>query len=112
MKLLIIIVQDADAKQLRDALSNDRIPFTKLASTGGFLRQGVCTFVSGVADHQVQQVKQIVDQNSRKRTVPVPPRTSVEATATPDSFLNRDPPKVDLGGATVFELKVEEFVKL
>ncbi len=112
MKLLIIIVQDADAKRLRDGLSNDKIPFTKLASTGGFLRKGVCTFISGVADHQVEQVKHIVDQNSRQRTVPVPPLPSVEAPATPNGFLNRNPPQVDVGGANVFELNVEEFVKL
>ena len=112
MKLLIIIVQDADAKRLRDALSNDSILFTKLASTGGFLRQGVCTFVSGVADHQVERVKQIVDQNSSKRTVPVLPLPSAEAPATPNGFLNRNTPGVDVGGATVFELNVREFVKL
>ena len=112
MKLLIIIVQDADARGLRDALSKDGIPFTKLASTGGFLRKGVCTFISGVPDRQVDQVKWIVDQNSRTRSVPVPPLPSVEAPATPDGFLNRDTPKVDVGGATVFELNIQEFVKL
>ena len=41
MKLLIIVVQDADATRLRDALTRNAIPFTKLASTGGFLRRGV-----------------------------------------------------------------------
>ncbi len=112
MKLLIIIVQDADAKRLRDALNNDRIPFTKLASTGGFLRKGVCTFISGVPNHQVDRVKWIVDQNSRARTVSVPPLPSTEMSDTPHDFLNRDAPRVDVGGATVFELNVEEYVKL
>lgn len=90
MKLLIIIVQDADAARLRDALTDNKVPFTKLTSTGGFLRKGVCTFISGVADHQVEQVKHIVDQNSRQRTVPVPPLPSVEAPATPNGTLNKD----------------------
>ncbi len=92
------------------SFGNDKIPFTKLASTGGFLRKGVCTFISGVADHQVEQVKQIVDQNFKKRTVP--PLPSIEAPATPNGFFNRNPPQVDVGGTTVFELNVEEFVKL
>lgn len=78
MKLLLIIVQDADATRLRDALSAQRIPFTKLASTGGFLRRGVCTFFMGIADEQVDRVKQIIEQNSKERTVPMRLPTSIE----------------------------------
>jgi hypothetical protein len=36
----------------------------------------------------------------------------VEIPDTPDGFLNRDAPQIDVGGATIFELNVEEFVKL
>lgn len=54
MKLLVILVQDADAGRLRDAFSRHQIPFTKLASASSLLRRGVCTFVSGVAAGQVE----------------------------------------------------------
>lgn len=112
MKLLVIIVQDADASRLRDALSKNGVPFTKLASTGGFLRQGVCTFISGIADDQVERVKQVVDQNSRKRTVPVPVWPSIEMSDMADALFDEDAPHVDVGGATVFVLNVAEFEKV
>lgn len=112
MTLLIIVVQDADARRLRDAFSNNRIPFTKLASTGGFLRQGVCTFLSGIADDRVEQVKQIIDQNSKKRTAPVPSPTSAEMAGVANAVLDQNASKVEIGGATVFALNVQEFVKL
>lgn len=112
MKLLIIVVQDADATRLRDALTRNAIPFTKLASTGGFLRRGVCTFISGVEDHRVEQVERIIEQNSQKRTAPVPSLSSVETASTANTFLNRNASRVEVGGATVFGLDVEEFVKL
>ena len=40
MKLLIAIVQDADANFLMDSLTDKRYRVTKLATTGGFLREG------------------------------------------------------------------------
>lgn len=109
MKLLVIIVQDTDAARLRDALSAQRIPFTKLSATGGFLRRGTCTFFSGVPDAQVEQVKTIISQNSKERTLPVHlPRGSDLS----DFPLDEEPIKVTVGGATVFTLDVEEFIKL
>jgi uncharacterized protein YaaQ len=112
MKLLIIVIQDADARRLRDAFSSNRIPFTKLASTGGFLRQGACTFLSGIADNQVEQVKRIIEQNSRKRTAPVPTSASVAMAGMANTFLDQSASKVEVGGATIFALSVEEYIKL
>ena len=112
MKLLVIIVQSADAGRLHDAFSQQQIPFTKLASTGGFLRRGVCTFVSGVNDNQVQQVKELVKQNSQKRTATADERPSVDTAGVANTYLDQHASKVEVGGATLFELKVEEFVKL
>jgi uncharacterized protein YaaQ len=112
MKLLIIVVQDADARRLRDAFTDKRVPFTKLASTGGFLRQGACTFLSGIADDQVEKVKRIIEQNSRKRTAQVPTPASVETAGVASTFLDQNASKVEVGGATVFSLNVEEFIKL
>ena len=76
------------------------------------MRQEVCTFLSGIADDWVEQVKQIIDQNSRKRTAPVPGLTSVEMGGVANAFLNQNVSKVEIAGATVFALNVQEFVKL
>ncbi|WP_201331485.1 cyclic-di-AMP receptor, partial [Lactobacillus nasalidis] len=40
MKLIIAIVQSEDAKRLQAAFVDNNVGATKLASTGGFLREG------------------------------------------------------------------------
>jgi len=112
MKLLVIIVQHADAGRLRDAFTQHQVPFTKLASTGGFLRRGVCTFVSGVADDHVEKVKQLVERNSQKRMATAKEQPSADIAGVASTYLGQHAAKVEVGGATVFELNVEEFVKL
>jgi uncharacterized protein YaaQ len=112
MKLLLIIVQEDDVSRLRDALSKEGVPYTKLSSTGGFLRRGACTFLTGIEDDQVSRVKQLVEDNSRKRTAPMPEWTSFEMSDMSDALREQDVPHVKVGGATVFVLNVEEFVKL
>lgn len=105
MKLIVIIVQDADAPKLRDALVKNKIPVTRLSSTGGFLRRGSTTFISGVQDDQVEFVQRLVDSNSQKRSVPPP--GAVDVTMRDEARA-----KVDVGGATVFVLNVAEFEKV
>ena len=47
MKLIIAIVQDEDAGHLVSALMEGGFGVTKLATTGGFLRSGNTTLISG-----------------------------------------------------------------
>ncbi len=112
MKLLVIIVQDADAPRLQDALVKNRIPVTKLSSTGGFLRRGSTTFISGVKDDQVDFVEHLVDSNSRMRTVVQPSLGDVPMRKMLDVTPGKEPQKFAIGGATVFILDVEEFEKV
>ncbi len=96
---------------MRDAFVKSRVPLTRLASTGGFLRRGNTTFLSGVEDRQVAFVKQLVELNCRKREVPLPTPRGIEMADMADSFFDEESFKVEVGGATVFVLDVEEFVK-
>ena len=50
MKLIVAIVQDEDAGRLVSALMDKGFGVTKLATTGGFLRAGNTTLISGVED--------------------------------------------------------------
>lgn len=50
MKMIIAIVQDQDSQELADKLVENNFRATKLATTGGFLRAGNTTFLSGVED--------------------------------------------------------------
>jgi len=53
MKMIIVIVKDHDADTLTQALTEAKYRFTRVASTGGFLRSGVATLLMGVEDAQV-----------------------------------------------------------
>ena len=71
MKLVVAIVQNEDADDLIDGLTAAHYGATRLASTGGFLRQGNTTIIVGVPDEAVQNVLTIVAQHSQSRRQPV-----------------------------------------
>jgi uncharacterized protein YaaQ len=56
MKLLFIILGDEDGDKALQALVENGFRVTRMASTGGFLRRGNITLMSGVAEDQVQAV--------------------------------------------------------
>ena len=60
MKLLIIIIRDADSEQVIDALVKEEHIITRIASTGGFLRHGSVTLLIGVEEHQVEPLLELI----------------------------------------------------
>jgi uncharacterized protein YaaQ len=45
MKMVILIVKNQDADEITQALTSEKYRITRVASTGGFLRSGVVTFL-------------------------------------------------------------------
>jgi uncharacterized protein YaaQ len=107
MKLVFAIVNDDDAGNVLAVLNKAGFSATKLASTGGYLKAGNTTFISGVEDDQVDQVLQLIGSNARKRTQIIHDTTSVGNFSTMAM-----PLEITVGGATVFVLNVERFEKL
>ena len=109
MKLIIAIVQDEDASRLVSSLMNDGYGVTKLATTGGFLRAGNTTLLIGVDDDRFQGAMSIIEKvcKSRKQIA-----TSPSPVAGTASVYVPYPIEVVVGGATVFVLEVEQFIKL
>jgi uncharacterized protein YaaQ len=60
MKMIIVIVKDAEAEQVTQALTAGAFRVTRIASTGGFLRSGVVTLLIGVDDERVEAGIQII----------------------------------------------------
>jgi uncharacterized protein YaaQ len=54
MKLMIIIVRDIDAENVIQALVENDFRITRVSSTGGFLRHGNVTLMTGVEEDKVQ----------------------------------------------------------
>ena len=88
-KLVIVITDDDEADSLIGKLVDRGYPATKVSSTGGFLRKGSATILC------------------RARTEYLP----AQATPFPDAALPREPIEVRVGGAIVFVLPVERFLK-
>ncbi len=67
MKLIISIVQDEDASDVIEALTDENYRVTKLATTGGFLKSGNTTLMTGVEENQVNDVIEIIKRICKKR---------------------------------------------
>lgn len=109
MKLIIAIVQDEDASRLISNLMNEGYGVTKLATTGGFLKSGNTTLLVGVEDNRFEGCMTIIEKvcKSRKQITPSPS----SMVGMPGSYAPY-PIEVIVGGATVFVLTVDQFVKL
>ena len=109
MKLIIAIVQDEDASRLVSKLMTEGYGVTKLATTGGFLRAGNTTLLVGVDDDKFDGAMAVIEKicKSRKQIATAPTSmTGVNGVYSPY------PIEVMVGGATVFVLSVDQFIKL
>lgn len=106
MKMIIAIVQDQDANRLSQTLVKNKIQATKLSTTGGFLRSGNTTFMIGTEDEKVNSVLEIVKNSCKSRQQLVAPVSPMGGNA--DSYVPY-PVEVEVGGATVFVLPIEQF---
>ncbi len=112
MKLIFAVIRDKDANEAIIALNQAHIGVTKLSSTGGFLRDGNTTLMIGTEDDKVEAVMDILRENCAKRSqmeVVAPPYTTG---GVPGWSMGCTSIKVEVGGATVFVLDVEQFRKL
>lgn len=109
MKLIIAVVQDKDSMRLVEGLVEKGYRATKLASTGGFLREGNTTLLIGVEQQQVDEVVSIIKKTCRSREQLVTPISPVGG---PTDLYVPYPVEVVVGGATVFVLDVERFEKV
>lgn len=108
MKLIIAIVQDQDVPSLMNDLTENDYRVTKLASTGGFLKSGNTTLLLGVEDNQVDKAMKIIEANCKTREI----TTSLLTVSMPGDTYMPYPLEVRVGGATIFILDVERFVKI
>lgn len=109
MKLIIAIVQDNDAGELIDALTEGGFRVTKLATTGGFLKSGNTTLMIGVEASKVDEVLGLIEDVCKTRDQVV---TSPSPVAGSTGVYVPYPVEVEVGGATVFVVDVDKFIKM
>lgn len=108
MKLIVAVIHDRDQKRTSEALLRAEFRFTKIASTGGFLREGNVTILIGAEPEDVETVLGIINESCKTREQYVnvlPPE------ATPIGNFMANPVKVQVGGAVAFVVDVERFAR-
>lgn len=111
MKMVIAVVHDEDSFELIDTLNERNYRVTKLATTGGFLKSGNTTIMVGVKKEQTNEVIDIIKGICKSRE-------EVLVSPTPGSFTSdtgvymQYPIKVNVGGATIFVIDVDEFIRI
>ena len=109
MKLIIAIVQDEGASRLISDLMTANFGVTKLATTGGFLRAGNTTLLVGVEDDRFTAAMDVIEKvcKSRKQIAASP----VSMVGVPGAYTPY-PIEVVVGGATIFVMTVDQFIKI
>jgi uncharacterized protein YaaQ len=108
--MVIAIVQSKDAGSLLDRLVARRYRVTRINTSGGFLRESNATLMLGVEDEQVDDVISIIRTNCQTRSryiSPLPPMSEPGG----DIYVP-NPIEVQVGGATIFVVQVDQYLRL
>ena len=108
MKLIIAIVNRDDSTELIHKLSKAGFMSTRLSTTGGFMRAGNITLLIGTDDVNVPTVIDIMRDCCSQRSEIV----SGAASNYGEHYVAPLPVEVRVGGATVFVVDVEQFIKM
>lgn len=108
MKMITAIINNKDAGVVCDVLREAGIGFTKIATTGGFLRVGNTTVMIGTEDDQFDKVLDIIRTHSARRMELVPDNLY----STRGQQINMNPAEVQVGGALVFATNVDYFERI
>ena len=107
MKLLIAIINNDDCPIVLSEITREGFSATKLSTSGGFLRAGNSTLLIGVEDEKVDTLIELIGKFSKKRKQMIQTTPSFNA-----DFFVSVPVEVNVGGATIFVLDVDRFIKL
>ena len=107
MKMITAIVNKKDTGEVCDALTEAGYFFTKMATTGGFLKTGNSTLLIGVDDEKVDEAIAIIRKHCAKRMEPMP--SVVNAGVPAFGYYKTE---VLVGGAIVFVTSIERFEKM
>ncbi len=109
MKLVLAVIHDEDSHHLMARLTKEGYMATKLASTGGLLKTGNTTLFVGVPKENVDSVIGIIKEvckTCKKMSMINPPVSNI-----PDNMVSY-PVEITVGGATIFVLDVDQYLKI
>lgn len=105
-QLLIAVVQSQDSDLVDMVLSEQGQNFTRLPSTGGFLREKNVTFLIGCQRKDYPKIKEILINTAKKRVTFI--TTPSESGPVPIPV----PIETVVGGVTLLGLDIDEIVEM
>jgi uncharacterized protein YaaQ len=102
MKMVLAVIQADDALVVTEALVTSGYRVTRIATTGGWLRAENATLLVGVPDRMVDHVLRVLQRTGQRRKVVLDPP------AVQPWVIDTEGAEVEVGGATVFVLDVEQ----
>jgi uncharacterized protein YaaQ len=111
MVLLVVVVQSEDAPKLSQQLVEGGFRVTRIPATGGFLTVGSEVLLVGVEEDEVPAVAAVIEAtcHTRVRLINAAPWPGMAGAYVMGTVT---PVEVTVGGAVVFALPVERFMRL
>ena len=109
MKLVIAIVNADDVNTVVLNLTRNGFSATRMPTTGGFLMAKNVTVLVGVDEEKVQAVIDIIKEHSHSRKQGIP---ASSGSGMGYAFQSSIPLEVNVGGATIFVVDVEQFLRV
>lgn len=106
MKMITVIVDNADTDTICHALTEAGFAFTKMATTGGFLRSGNATLLIGVEDEKLEDAIGVIREKSYRHKEMGTVGYGLNP-GMPSSY----PVDITVGGAILFVTDVVRFEK-
>lgn len=107
--MITAIVNKKDTVRVCEALTNNGVEFTRLATTGGFLRAGNTTLMIGVEDERLEFALELIRKNCARRMEKISAPGMMD---NPVHVHNPQVAEVMVGGAIVFVNDVTYFEKM
>ena len=104
--LCVIVAAPSDANRLMDELVSHGMGATRIGSTGGFLRRGSMTLISGIRADQIDDLRTAMRETCRARVENVPAQT---LPFMGEAALDGHAVEVRVGGAMLFVLPLTHF---
>ena len=108
MKLIIAITNGDDVGSVVQNLTRGGFSATRLSTTGGFLMARNVTILVGVDEEKVPDVIEIIHAHSHSRKQIVPTTSEIGYGFAAGGV----PLEVNVGGATIFVVDVEQFLRV
>ena len=109
MKLILAIIRDKEASALMESLIDEGFKVTKISSTGGFLKLGNTTLLLGVDEDRLETAMQVIKNSVKSSTKSVQPPEHRGAKS--GSNIKEPTELPNVGGATIFMVNVDKFIK-